>query len=74
MALSLMVVCEARADFLTSSQLADRVLCGSIDWIEPEMLDYHRRYTGLSHEEPFLTWSDVKESREGGTMVNLDHE
>ena len=37
MALSFVVVCEARADFLTSSELADRVLCESIDWIDPEV-------------------------------------
>jgi hypothetical protein len=84
MAPSFMVVCEARADFLISSQLADRVLCESIDWIEPEMLDYHRRYDGLSHDEPFLTWSDAKDLAKevrilprgfiGGEPADLDAE
>ena len=45
MALSFVVVCEARADFETASDLADRVICELIDWIEPEMLHHHRRTT-----------------------------
>jgi hypothetical protein len=60
MALSFIVVCEARADFLTSSELADRVLCDSIDWVEPEMLEHHRSYKGHASEGPFLTWMRVK--------------
>jgi hypothetical protein len=60
MALSFVVVCEARADFLTSSELTDRVFCDSIDWIESQTLDHHRRYDGHTSDEPFLTWMRVK--------------
>ena len=67
MALLFLVVCEARADFLTSSELADRLLCESIDWVEPEMLHYLRRYDGYARDEPFLTWMRVKVlAREAG--------
>jgi hypothetical protein len=67
MALSFLVVCEARADFLTSTELADRVLCDSIDWVEPEMLEHHRSYSGYASDEPFLTWMRVKTlARESG--------
>jgi hypothetical protein len=67
MAATLVVVCEARADFHTSSELADRVFCECIDWIEAEMLDVYRRYEALTHDQPFLTWKDVKSlSREAG--------
>jgi hypothetical protein len=60
MALSFVVVCEARADFLTASELADRVFCDSVDWIEAESLDALRSYTGPPGDEPFLTWKRVK--------------
>ena len=46
MALSFLVICEARADFLTSSDLADRVLCESIDWIETDLLEHYRAFDG----------------------------
>jgi hypothetical protein len=60
MALSFVVVCEAKADFLTSSELADRVLYESIDWVEPDTIDFHRRYDGETDAEPFFTWTRMK--------------
>jgi hypothetical protein len=67
MAEILVVVCEARADFHTSSELADRVFCETIDWIEAEMLDIYRVHEGLAPEQPFVTWRDVKAlSKEAG--------
>jgi hypothetical protein len=60
MALSFVVVCEARNDYLTAAELADRVYCDSVDWIEPELLGALRRYTGPPGDEPFLTWRRVK--------------
>jgi hypothetical protein len=60
MALSFVVVCEARADFLTASELADRVFCDSVNWIEPEILHSLRSYIGPPGDEPFLTWKRVK--------------
>jgi hypothetical protein len=60
MSLSFVVVCEARNDFLTASELADRVLCESVEWIEPEMLNALREYAGLPGHERFLTWKRVK--------------
>jgi hypothetical protein len=60
MALSFVVVCEASGDYLTATELADRVHCDSVDWIEPDLLDAFRRYTGLPGNEPFLTRRRVK--------------
>jgi hypothetical protein len=60
MALSFVVVCEACGDFLTASELADRLFCERVNWIEPEILDALRCYTGLAGDEPFLTWKRVK--------------
>jgi hypothetical protein len=64
------VVCEARADFVISSELADRVFCDRIDWIEAEMIHAFRHYAGFSQERPFLTWFDIKSlARELGIRV-----
>jgi hypothetical protein len=66
MAPILVVVCEARADFLTSSKLADRVFYEHVEWIKADfdfptsMLDVYRGYEGLTHDQPFLTWKEVK--------------
>jgi hypothetical protein len=67
MAERLVVVCEARADFHTSSELADRVFCKCIDWIEAEMLNVYRVYDGFTPDQPFMTWKEVKSlSKEAG--------
>jgi hypothetical protein len=68
MALSFVVVCEARADFLTASELADRVFCDSVDWIEPDNLDFLRSYNGCPGDEPFLTWKRVKALAKGSGL------
>jgi len=58
----LAVVCEADADRRTATGLADRMLCREVDWIEPEILDGHRRWQGLEEEgSSHLEWRQVKE-------------
>jgi hypothetical protein len=61
------VVCEARADRDTACGLADRVLLEEVSWLEPEMLDSSRQWTGL-RSEPFLEW---KRAREEARRVGL---
>lgn len=64
------VVCEAKADFVISTELADRVFCDRIDWIEAEMIDAYRQYEGRDQDQHFLTWFDVKSlARETGIRV-----
>jgi len=58
MPLSFVVVCEAHADFEMAAALADRTLCESVDWIEPQVIDSYRRYKGIRPESPFLTWAE----------------
>jgi hypothetical protein len=41
MALSFVVVCEARDEYLSATKLAHRVYCDSVDRIEPEILDVY---------------------------------
>jgi hypothetical protein len=55
------VVHEARADFLTATELADRVLVESIVWLEVDMVEHQRNWL---HEwkGASLTWKRIKQS------------
>src|SRR5262245_51820255 len=55
-AYSFAVVCEAAADLDLSTGLADRVFCHEVDWIDPESLDIHRRWRGMSDPDSHLEW------------------
>jgi len=68
---SIAVVCEAPADQRTSCELADRVLCAQIDWIEPETLDAFRCWRGADSNSPYLLWRDVaRKARASGFRVS----
>jgi hypothetical protein len=55
-AYSFAVVCEASADLRLVADLADRVLCQEVEWIEPEDLDLHRRWRGVELVDTHLEW------------------
>jgi hypothetical protein len=57
--LSLVVVCEAPADGQTGCDLADRVFCDKVSWIEEEMLPHLREWRGLAPQDPCLLWRNV---------------
>jgi hypothetical protein len=59
MALSIVVVCEARADFVTAKGLIDRVVCDSVEWAEPEHVAYSRTYRGLEGARQFALWREI---------------
>lgn len=59
MTLSLAVVCEAAADQHTGCDLADRVVCADVDWIEDGRLPDHRAWRGFTPVGPFLRWTQV---------------
>ena len=61
MSLQLAVVHEARADFLTATELADRVLVESIDWMEEHLIEHQRTWLREWSGAP-LTWKRVKQS------------
>jgi hypothetical protein len=50
------VVCEAPADLRLVADLADRVLCQEVDWIDPENLNLHRQWRGLEPGDSHLEW------------------
>jgi hypothetical protein len=56
------VVCEAQADATIACSLADRVLCEdeqSPEWLEPEIWDALRKWSGFGPNESFTTWSSL---------------
>ncbi len=70
---SFAVVCEARADSEIATDLADRVLIESVDWLEADMMEHQRVWRGNDNDGPFLKWSTVKRlAKEHGIRVQ-DH-
>ena len=61
MSLQFAVVHEAPADFQTATELADRVLVESIDWMEEDLIEHHRTWLRESSGVP-LTWKRIKQS------------
>lgn len=59
MTLRLLVVCEAHADFRVASELADRVFCARVDWLDEALLPALRSWTETEPERPFLRWQDL---------------
>ncbi len=55
------VVHEAPADFQTATELADRVLVESIEWLEDDQLEHQRAWLRELDGVPF-TWNRVKQS------------
>jgi hypothetical protein len=53
------VVFEAPADFPTATELADRVLVESIEWLDEDQLEYQRAWVRELGGTP-LTWTQVK--------------
>ena len=54
------VVHEAPADFQTATELADRVLLESIDWLEEDQIEHQRTWLQETGGAP-LTWKQVKQ-------------
>jgi hypothetical protein len=70
-AASIIVIAEADADRRTGSELADRVFCAEIDWIEPAVLHDYRTYRGILPNSSFTKWTSVaREVRERGLRVH----
>jgi hypothetical protein len=68
---SLVVVCEAPADFQTGADLSDRIICECVDWAEPELLSSLREWKGLSQDSQFIRWRRVDdEAEERGLRIH----
>ena len=60
MSLQFAVVHEAQADFETATELADRVLCDAIDWLDEYLLPGQRSWLGQTPGGQQLTWTAIK--------------
>jgi hypothetical protein len=56
----LAVVYEADADFATATELADRMLCASIEWLDEQLLVHQRTWLRESTNGQPLTWKGMK--------------
>jgi hypothetical protein len=67
----IVVVCEARADFEQATELADRVLVATVDWLEGGIwLDSNRQWIGDDLGGVYLTWKSIpNRARELGISV-----
>lgn len=71
MSLRFVVISEARADFTTATELADRVLCEQIEWLDEEMLDHQRQWVGELPHGLHLNWQSIPErARKVGIKVH----
>ncbi len=59
-AVSIAVVCESSADLRTGCDLADRVVCEAIAWLEAHMLGCQREWRGLEPTDEYLRWAAVR--------------
>jgi hypothetical protein len=55
------VVHEAAADFVTATELADRVLCEAIDWLDEDLLTHQRTWLGEVDRGDRLTWKGMRQ-------------
>ncbi len=59
MSLRIAVVYEAEADFDMSTELMDRVVIESIDWIDADLLPHQREWISRNPEHVRLTWKAI---------------
>jgi len=65
------VVYEARADFVTASEPADRVFLAEIDWLDETLLDSQRQWVGQDQPGELLTWTSIpRRAQELGIKVH----
>lgn len=53
------VVSEARADFITATELADRVLLTEVAWLDDEIIDSQRQWVGEVSPGCHLAWTAI---------------
>jgi hypothetical protein len=72
MTLSIALVCEAPADRVTVTTLAERLIFEAAHWIEPDVISDHVRWRGFREVDSQLVWTDVKDrARELGIVASF---
>jgi hypothetical protein len=65
------VIHEAIADFATATELADRVLCDAIEWLDADLLTHQRTWLGEAATGHRFTWTGIKQlAREAGIRAH----
>jgi hypothetical protein len=59
MPIKLVVVCEAKADYSTATQLAERIFQEKIDWIDADLLRNCPLWHGRDLSTPYLRWTEI---------------
>jgi hypothetical protein len=57
--IEVVVIVESRADAVTATKLAERILVEKVDWLEPEILKHLIEWTGLDLGTSHSCWQDV---------------
>jgi hypothetical protein len=71
MSLRLAVVHEAKSDFDTATELADRVLCESITWLDESLLSSQRSWIDTNRSGSRLSWTNIaKSARQTGIRAH----
>jgi hypothetical protein len=71
MSLRFALVHEARADFETATELADRVLLDAIKWLDDDLLVHQRTWLAESNSGHRLTWTAIPRlAREAGVRTH----
>jgi hypothetical protein len=73
MSLQFAVVHEALADFETATELADRVLCEAIDWLDEDLLGYQRTWLGEAAGGRRLIWKAIKQLALDAEITAVGH-
>jgi hypothetical protein len=60
MPVAIAIVCEDRPDYTLATELADRVLCELVTWIDAEVLDHYRHYVNFEPTKPYITWAELR--------------
>jgi hypothetical protein len=67
------VIVESRADAMTATKLAERVIIDRVDWIDSDNIEYFVKWTGLEAETRFSCWKDtgkiIENYKEAGVRV-----
>jgi hypothetical protein len=59
--IEIVAIVESRADAITATKLAERVLVEKVDWLEPESLQHLFQWSGLELGTEYSCWKDTND-------------
>jgi hypothetical protein len=59
--IEIVVIVESRADAITATKLAERVLVEKVEWLEPESLQHLFQWSGLELGSEYSCWKDTND-------------